>query len=121
MLTDYIGRITKNNQTTTRARRILKKNTIQDESKNKIEITFWEDKANLVPDDIQPGEILAVTATSVTEFKGTTPAGVKQRTEGARRQVVRKGKTIADDDQQTNQPNDNSEITTKATRPHVSL
>ncbi|KAL3620361.1 hypothetical protein CASFOL_035273 [Castilleja foliolosa] len=70
LLTDYIGRVETNCLRTTRNGMILRKILIRDEMKKDVEITLWPDKAHLIGDKVIPGDIVAITSTSVTEYNG---------------------------------------------------
>ncbi|KAL8241204.1 hypothetical protein R6Q59_014559 [Mikania micrantha] len=69
LLTDYIGRIEDVSDIMIRSGKKMRKVIIQDESRNIIEITLWGDKANLIEKRDSMGKILAITSTTVTQFK----------------------------------------------------
>ncbi|KAL3616950.1 hypothetical protein CASFOL_039344 [Castilleja foliolosa] len=48
----------------------LRKTLIQDEMNSQVEITLWPEKIHLIDDNVNPGDIVAITSTTVTEHKG---------------------------------------------------
>ncbi|KAL3652209.1 hypothetical protein CASFOL_001890 [Castilleja foliolosa] len=70
LLTDYIGRVETNCLRTTSTGKTLRKTLLQDELKQRVEITLWPEKIHLIDDKVHPGDIVAVTSTMVTEHNG---------------------------------------------------
>ncbi|XP_076959487.1 uncharacterized protein LOC143635574 isoform X2 [Bidens hawaiensis] len=70
LLTDYIGRVVSNKLSDTKTNITLRKIRITDISGNPIVITLWPDKINLIDDTTVASDILAITATRVTEYDG---------------------------------------------------
>ncbi|KAM0016246.1 putative replication protein A, OB [Helianthus debilis subsp. tardiflorus] len=68
LLTDYIGRIEKVSPIMFRTGKKLRKIIIQDERSNEIEITLWDEKADMIQTEDIIGKVFAVTATMVTYF-----------------------------------------------------
>ncbi|KAL8258305.1 hypothetical protein R6Q59_030346 [Mikania micrantha] len=71
LLTDYIGRVEKIRTVITKSRKQLTKILIEDERKNLIELTLWENTIFQHDASKTYGQIMAVTSTIVTEYKGT--------------------------------------------------
>ncbi|KAI3732348.1 hypothetical protein L1987_63552 [Smallanthus sonchifolius] len=67
-LTDFIARVDELKPVENRSGKLLRKLTIQDESKNTIEITFWKEKLPELEDKPLLGNIVAITATFVTKY-----------------------------------------------------
>ncbi|KAL3646267.1 hypothetical protein CASFOL_011447 [Castilleja foliolosa] len=72
-LTDYIGRVEKNSLRTTGTGKTLRKTLLRDESGHQIEITLWPDARHLIGDEVVPGDIVAITSTTVTEHNIINP------------------------------------------------
>ncbi|KAD5317255.1 hypothetical protein E3N88_17201 [Mikania micrantha] len=70
LLTDYIGRIERTSGIIKRAGKTLQKISILDESGHVLEITLWGEKALEVHAEDSIGKFLAITSTTVTQFRG---------------------------------------------------
>ncbi|KAD3338354.1 hypothetical protein E3N88_33875 [Mikania micrantha] len=68
LLTDFIGHVDNVSPITIRRASTLRKVNIRDEQNNPLEITLWGDKANLIQREDAIGNVIAVTATIVTEY-----------------------------------------------------
>ncbi|KAD6453181.1 hypothetical protein E3N88_07886 [Mikania micrantha] len=67
---DYIGRVEDVSRIMVREEKTLRKISIQDDRRNHIEITLWGEKAKSPGIEDAVGSVLAVSSTTVTEFKG---------------------------------------------------
>ncbi|KAD4583998.1 hypothetical protein E3N88_21599 [Mikania micrantha] len=85
---DYIGRVEYVSRIMVRAGKILRKIAIQDDRRNHIEITLWGEKAKSPGIEDAVGSVLAVSSTTVTEFKDLG--------EPSRQQTIDKYVTIAE-------------------------
>ncbi|XP_035844710.1 uncharacterized protein LOC110938089 isoform X3 [Helianthus annuus] len=68
LLTYYIGRIEEVSPIMYRSGKKLRKIVIQDERRNEIEVTLWDEKADMIQTEDIIGKVFAITATTVTYF-----------------------------------------------------
>ncbi|KAF5812166.1 putative replication protein A, OB [Helianthus annuus] len=64
----YIGRIEEVSPIMYRSGKKLRKIVIQDERRNEIEVTLWDEKADMIQTEDIIGKVFAITATTVTYF-----------------------------------------------------
>ncbi|KAM0061823.1 putative nucleic acid-binding protein [Helianthus debilis subsp. tardiflorus] len=71
VLTDFIGRVDRNYLRPTGKISAVRKVVLRDERRNKVEITLWSSILHLIGDHVGSGNIVAITATQVSNYYGS--------------------------------------------------
>ncbi|KAD2804313.1 hypothetical protein E3N88_37690 [Mikania micrantha] len=68
-LTDFIGVVEKNFETTTTTGKALRKVDIRDENNKPVQLTLWPAKRHLIGGDVKRGDIIAISSAQATQFR----------------------------------------------------
>ncbi|KAD4178313.1 hypothetical protein E3N88_26904 [Mikania micrantha] len=69
-LTDFIGVVEKNFETTTTTGKALRKVDLRDENNKPVQLTLWPAKRHLIGGDVKRGDIIAINSAQATQFRG---------------------------------------------------